>query len=442
MAAREAAGGTAAETSSRSSGDRSSRGRSAGRRDWSTWPRYDAAGSGFPGYWYPVTWSSQITRKPSAHTICGHKLVLIRDGGTAYALHDRCPHRGVPLSEGDQQFPGTISCPYHGWTYRLTDGLLCAVITDGPESPIRGKVTVRGYPVAERLGLVWVYIPVADEPAPPIDAQLPEELLDNPFTMGGRIQPRSGNWRFACENGFDEGHAKYLHRTSLWRLFKPMPTWNITRVVPGGRWIYRVQEEVHWEADFPGVGHWSNQRWWKLRPPKETFNIGNTGTPKKVNPTISAQRFPGFASLAMPGILRIAYPNFIHYEFYVPVDDTHHNYVGIMVNFVRGWSSARFYAKYLGAIRWLFHGQFSGQDAWMVDITDAPPERLYRPDVSLTAWRALAEQGFTERLAAIGGDGAVKDDAVPASGSAGAKLPRRRRRRRRGSNTQVHRVNQ
>jgi hypothetical protein len=210
-------------------------------------------------------------------------------------------------------------------------------------------------------------------------------------------------------------------------------------VVPGGRWIYRVQEEVHWEADFPGVGHWSNQRWWKLRPPKETFNIGNTGTPKKVNPTISAQRFPGFASLAMPGILRIAYPNFIHYEFYVPVDDTHHNYVGIMVNFVRGWSSARFYAKYLGAIRWLFHGQFSGQDAWMVDITDAPPERLYRPDVSLTAWRALAEQGFTERLAAIGGDGAVKDGAVPASGSAGAKPPRRRRR---GSNTQVHRINQ
>jgi len=58
-----------------------------------------------------------------------------------------------------------------------------------------------------------------------------------------------------------------------------------------------------------------------------------------------------------------------------------------------------FYAKYLGAIRWLFHGQFSGQDAWMVEVTDAPPEKLYRPDVSLTTWRNLAEEEYAEKIA-------------------------------------------
>lgn len=247
--------------------------------------------------------------------------------------------------------------------------------------------------------MVWVYIPLADEEPHPIDSQLPEELVSNAFVMGGRIDPRSGNWRFACENGFDEGHAKYLHRTALWRLFKPMPTWNITRIVPKGRWIFRVQDEVYWEADFPGVGRWTNKRWWKAQPPKETFNIGNTGKPDKVNPTIEAQEFPGFASLSMPGVLRIAYPNFIHYEFYVPVDQDNHRYVGVMVNFTEGWDTLRFYAKYLGAIRWLFHGQFSGQDAWMVDITDAPPEKLYRPDISLTAWRNLSEQEYGKKLA-------------------------------------------
>jgi nitrite reductase/ring-hydroxylating ferredoxin subunit len=103
-----------------------------GRQDWKSWPHYDAAGSGFRGYWYPVTWSSQITADPLPFTICGEKITLIRDGGTAYALHNRCPHRGVPLSEGDQQFPGTISCPYHGWTFDLPTGKLAAVITDGP----------------------------------------------------------------------------------------------------------------------------------------------------------------------------------------------------------------------------------------------------------------------------------------------------------------------
>ncbi|MEU6256866.1 Rieske 2Fe-2S domain-containing protein [Streptomyces sp. NPDC047043] len=379
------------------------RSRSApGRQDWASWPHYDGAAEGFRGYWYPVTWAGHITNKPQPFTICGEKITLIRDGGTAYALHNRCPHRGVPLSEGDQQFPGTVSCPYHGWTFDLPTGKLAAVITDGPDCRLTGKLGVQTYAVEERLGMVWVYIPIADEEPHDIDSQLPEELVDNPFVMGGRIEPRGGNWRFACENGFDEGHAKYLHRTALWRLFKPMPTWNITRIVPKGRWIFRVQDEVHWEADFPGLGRWSNKRWWKLQPPKETFNIGNTGAADSINPTIEAQDFPGFASLSMPGVLRIVYPKFIHYEFYVPVDADHHNYVGVMVNFTEGWKTLGFYAKYLGAIRWLFHGQFSGQDAWMVDVTDAPPEKLYRPDVSLTAWRNLSEEEYGKKLAAAG----------------------------------------
>lgn len=37
----------------------------------------------------------------------------------------------------------------------------------------------------------------------------------------------------------------------------------------------------------------------------------------------------------------------------------------------------------------MFHGNFSSQDHWMVENTDAPPERLYRPDISLIKWRKL-----------------------------------------------------
>jgi phenylpropionate dioxygenase-like ring-hydroxylating dioxygenase large terminal subunit len=379
---------------------RRSSARGPGRQDWSTWPAYDAAVTGFRGYWYPVTWGSHVSGTPTAVTLCGDKIVLVRDAGTVHALHDRCPHRGIPLSLGDQQFPGTLSCAYHGWTFGLADGQLKAVITDGPDSPICGKVSVQVYPVEERLGLVWVYVPIADEAAPPIDAQLPEELVEHDFVLGGRIDDRRGNWRFAVENGYDEGHAKYLHRTSLWRLFKTMPTWNVTRIVPQGRWIYRVQDEVHWTADYPGLGTWTNYRWWKKRPPEQTFNLGNTGAATKVDPVIEAQQFPGFASLSVPGVLRIAYPKFIHYEFYVPVDAGSHRYVGVMVNFTGGLGALRFAAKYLGGIRWLFHGGFSAQDAWMVEATDAPPERLYRPDSSLLAWRRLCEDTADARTAA------------------------------------------
>lgn len=354
-------------------------------QDWSAWPVYNSATLGFRNFWYPVQWAGQVGEKPVTITLLGEKIVLVRDNGVVRALHDRCPHRGVPLSLGRRQFPGTISCPYHGWTYDLTDGKLCAVLTDGPDSPICGRMAVRTYPVAERLGLIWVY--VGDGEAPPVGRDIPEELLSEPFVMGGRTDVRKGNWRFAAENGFDEGHAKYLHNTALWRLFKVMPAWNKTRVVESGPWLIRVQDEVHWEADYPGVGTWSNKRWWKRAnlPDRPGKSAG-------INPVIAKMDLPGFVSVRLPGLLRVAYPQFIHYEWYVPVDADHVRYVQIMVRYETGARAAVFKAKYLSAVRWLFHGQFTGQDAWMVDVMDAPPERLYRPDLSLTAWRRHVER--------------------------------------------------
>lgn len=357
-------------------------------QDWSSWPTYNDATLGFRNFWYPVQWARRIGAKPVPITLLGEKIVLIRDGDKVRALHDRCPHRGVPLSLGRRQFDGTISCPYHGWTFDLEDGRLCAVLTDGPESPICGKLAVRTYPVAERLGLVWVY--VGDGDPPPVERDIPAELTENAFVMGGRTDVRKGNWRFAAENGFDEGHAKYLHNTALWRLFKVMPAWNKTRIVESdeGGWLIRVQDEVHWEADFPGYGTWTNKRWWKRMPLPD-----HPGKSEDVNPVIKKMNIPGFVSIRLPGLLRVAYPHFIHYEWYVPVDADHVRYVQIMVRFEDGIKASLFKAKYAAWIRWLFHGQFTGQDAWMVDVMDAPPEKLYRPDLSLTAWRRHIEGG-------------------------------------------------
>lgn len=365
-------------------------------QDWGSWPTYEAATLGFREYWYPIAWEHQITRKPKPLTVCGEQLVLMRDGDSIRALHDRCPHRGVPLSLGRRQFEGTISCPYHGWTYDLEDGNLVGVLTDGPESPICGRLSVRTYPVEVRLGLVWVYIGDAEN-APPVERDIPSELTENPLVIGGRSDVRPGNWRFAAENGFDEGHAKYLHNTALWRLFKVMPAWNKTRLVERGEWLVRVQDEVHWEAQMPGLGLWTNKRWWKRMPLPDA-----PGKAESVNPVIAALDLPGFVSIRLPGLLRVAYPHFIHYEWYVPVDADNVRYVQIMVRFETGVKALAFGAKYLAAIRWLFHGQFTAQDAWMVDVMDAPPERLYRPDVSITGWRRMCERAglVVQKLAA------------------------------------------
>jgi nitrite reductase/ring-hydroxylating ferredoxin subunit len=358
--------------------------------DWSAWPVYDASSLGFRNYWYPVQWAEQVGKKPVPIQLLGERIVLVRDKDEIFAVHDRCPHRGVPLSLGRRQYEGTISCPYHGWTYKLDTGVMCAALTDGPDSPINNKVSVGTYPVAQRLGLVWVY--VGDEDPPPVERDIPSELLDNELVMGGRWDIRDGNWRFAAENGFDEGHAKYLHNTALWRLFKVMPAWNKTRVIEKDGWLIRVQDEVHWEAEFPGLGTWTNRRWWKRMALPDAPGKG-TGD---VNPVIGDLDLPGFVSIRLPGLLRVAYPQFIHYEWYVPVNEDQVRYVQIMVRFEKGAKAAAFKAKYLGAIRWLFHGQFTAQDAWMVDVMNAPPEKLYRPDLSLTAWRRHIEKAQPE----------------------------------------------
>ena len=134
----------------------------------------------------------------------------------------------------------------------------------------------------------------------------------------------------------------------------------------------------------------------------------------------------------LPGLLRVAYPHFIHFEWYVPVDADNHLYVGVMVEFRKGLKTLPFYAKYLGAVRWLFHGQFSGQDEWMVGVTDAPPEKLYRPDESLLKWRKLAEDVTEERLERLAAAGIT--GALVASGAAvlGAGPSAARRRPHRG----------
>src|SRR4051812_1288931 len=52
---------------------------SPGRRDWATWPKYEAAVLGFRDYWYPVTWSKHVGKKPIAVTVGGEQIMLIRE---------------------------------------------------------------------------------------------------------------------------------------------------------------------------------------------------------------------------------------------------------------------------------------------------------------------------------------------------------------------------
>lgn len=42
-------------------------------------------------------------------------------GGKYYAIDDMCPHAGASLSGGSIENE-IVTCPWHGWRFRLTDG--------------------------------------------------------------------------------------------------------------------------------------------------------------------------------------------------------------------------------------------------------------------------------------------------------------------------------
>lgn len=62
-----------------------------------------------------------------------------------FALADRCPHRGGPLSQGIV-FDRRVACPLHNWTIGLDDGRACA--------PDEGCAAT--YPIRVEAGAVLV----------------------------------------------------------------------------------------------------------------------------------------------------------------------------------------------------------------------------------------------------------------------------------------------
>lgn len=83
----------------------------------------------------PVRGSRRVARG------VGMDVALFRnDQDEVFALLDRCPHKGGPLSQG-LVFGTSVACPLHNWTIGLNDG--CAL------SPDQGATTKFSVQVVE-----------------------------------------------------------------------------------------------------------------------------------------------------------------------------------------------------------------------------------------------------------------------------------------------------
>ena len=83
----------------------------------------------------PVLGSRRVTRARGLDVA-----VFRNDADEVFALLDRCPHKGGPLSQGIV-FGTSVACPLHNWTIGLSDG--CARAPDEGCTP-KFSVKVEG----------------------------------------------------------------------------------------------------------------------------------------------------------------------------------------------------------------------------------------------------------------------------------------------------------
>src|SRR5580698_4870436 len=87
----------------------------------------------------------------------GRQILLIASGSQVFAIANRCPHEGYPLSEGTlgQGVGGgacVLTCDWHNWKFDLASG-----------AALVGRDPVRSYPV--RLAGEAIELDLADPPA-------------------------------------------------------------------------------------------------------------------------------------------------------------------------------------------------------------------------------------------------------------------------------------
>jgi phthalate 4,5-dioxygenase len=164
-------------------------------------------------YWIPAVMSAELPADgaPLRLLLLGERLIAFRDSsGRVGVMDHRCPHRCASLFLGRNEEDG-IRCVYHGWKFD-TAGNCVDMPNATPEQDYKHKVKAKAYKVAERNGLVWVYMGerAAAPPLPGIEASLlPEDELQIVFAQ------RECNWLQALEGDIDTSHFGFLHAGSV-----------------------------------------------------------------------------------------------------------------------------------------------------------------------------------------------------------------------------------
>jgi len=140
--------------------------------------------------------------------ICNQQIAIFRNAdGSIAAIHDRCPHRFVPLSQG-KRVADSLQCPYHGLRF---DGTGACVEAPNDDDAQKARACVRSYPAVERWSVIWLWM---GDPALANPDTIPafEFLSDKAtYTCCQGYSHIKGNYQLISDNLLDLSHIHYLH---------------------------------------------------------------------------------------------------------------------------------------------------------------------------------------------------------------------------------------
>lgn len=190
----------------------------------------------------------------------GESIFVLRDrDGSIRAFHNVCRHRGARLLDGSGNCPVTITCPYHGWTYRHDGGLIGMPVRESFPGLDRGAHGLRAVRVDVALSFVWVCLAGDPPPVAKTWGHLADELLPYRFQDMVPLSPITEeswpvDWKIAMDNYLESYHVPIGH-PGLYRMFTP--DYEDQTGVPG------VARGLSWMRDKDSP-RWSEGRYQRL----------------------------------------------------------------------------------------------------------------------------------------------------------------------------------
>jgi phenylpropionate dioxygenase-like ring-hydroxylating dioxygenase large terminal subunit len=377
---------------------------------------------GLREYWYPALLAKKVgTRRPKELKIAGEDLVFFRDASNeVVALARACPHRGAFLSHGKSHFKGTLTCPYHGWTFD-GKGHCLAVLGEGPASKIPGSPgsQARCYPTRTIRGVVFVWMGQG-KPAP-IEQDVPPELFGDAHLVMTAERVWKANWRPSIEN-FSDAHVYYLHRNSIEMITQPPAAlYALAHSGPARPQLLRINDRAlvydpkantvlnYADRAAEESGRETRKKQRPHQPPfQDTYpSLGGQKWPPTrtrlyisricgffrglfpPSPPMTAAGTEWSMGVHLPCTIRVDYRRLMFTRFQVPIDEGRTNNFYFLAVRRRNLLNQLFWKAYVNIYyRWKVVGNFSTQDGAMAEIVDyTTPERLSPTDKFPLEWR-------------------------------------------------------